>query len=391
MIDRIKRDLKKLILWSFNKLHVIDICCFLLKPLKSFLHSTVDMDSNTARKNLQGISAKPIGKGIKSDGLFDFNTIDEKLPYDLQIVVPAYNVKKYLEVCMESILSQKTTYSFIVYLVDDGSTDGTSELIEKFATSPLVKVIHQQNRGFSGARNRGMQKIEARYLMFVDSDDFLYENAIQHLMEAAIQKDAEIVQGNFHFFYGNDSKELAKKTTSKGKKIAPLDPLNMQCYPWGKVYKNSLFKRFEFPEQYYYEDTIIGFLIVPSVSKVYQISNYVYGYRTDNSLSISRTNLLNPKRVDTYWITEELMAEHEQLNLPNDDVYAQRLMKQTIINYDRTRKFPLIIRQSIFVLTCDLLQKYIKTKNYGKHQMLGESLENRNFKLYEWYCKLRRF
>lgn len=103
-----------------------------------------------------------------------FNEID----CDVEIIVPCYNVEKYVEECISSILAQKTQYKCFITIINDGSTDGTSDLLKKYEALNGIKVITQRNAGLSGARNTGIAQAHGRYLMFVDSDDFLYDNAI---------------------------------------------------------------------------------------------------------------------------------------------------------------------------------------------------------------------
>ncbi len=100
----------------------------------------------------------------------------------LSIIIPAYNVEKFLPKCLDSILRQDCG-GFEVIAVNDGSTDGTLSLLVKYAgTYSNLKVISQENRGMSTARNRGLEEARGEYVMFVDSDDWLCDNALALLM-----------------------------------------------------------------------------------------------------------------------------------------------------------------------------------------------------------------
>ena len=96
----------------------------------------------------------------------------------LSIIIPAYNAEVYLPQCLDSILAQKHQ-SCEVIVVDDGSTDGTAALLERY---PDVKVVHQENRGMSTARNRGLDEARGEYILFVDSDDLLTDGALETLV-----------------------------------------------------------------------------------------------------------------------------------------------------------------------------------------------------------------
>ncbi len=114
--------------------------------------------------------------------------------YDLEIIIPAYNVEKFIQQCLDSVVSQKTDFSFHVTCVDDGSTDNTGALLDKYS-SGYVSIIHQSNRGISGARNAALRKTNGKYIMFVDSDDFLPQGTVQSMLNNAFNNDADIVWG----------------------------------------------------------------------------------------------------------------------------------------------------------------------------------------------------
>lgn len=96
----------------------------------------------------------------------------------LSIIIPAYNAEAYLPQCLDSILAQEHSGCEVI-VVDDGSTDGTATLLERY---PDVKVVHQENRGMSTARNRGLDEAQGEYILFVDSDDLLTDGALKALV-----------------------------------------------------------------------------------------------------------------------------------------------------------------------------------------------------------------
>lgn len=118
--------------------------------LYSFSHQVLIISDDTvreARTFLESISKNPNNSSV-SQHLIQVNP-----EYDLLIIVPAYNVELYIEECINSILSQKTKYKYRVIIVNDGSTDRTGVLLEQYQTDTRIKIIHQSNKGFSGARN----------------------------------------------------------------------------------------------------------------------------------------------------------------------------------------------------------------------------------------------
>ena len=118
--------------------------------------------------------------------------------YDCSIIIPAYNTEKFIDGCLKSVIEQTTDYAVQIIVVNDGSTDRTGELLKKYENIPDLTVIHQNNKGLSGARNTGIRNSDGKYLLFVDSDDRLHgENAGDKLLTAAFKNDADIVDGNY--------------------------------------------------------------------------------------------------------------------------------------------------------------------------------------------------
>lgn len=202
---------------------------------------------------LENYSPKPKGSCIRK------NVLSRPFSCELQIIVPAYNMEKYLKQCMDSILEQRTKYRFHVVLVDDGSTDRTGEIADTYLKDSRVTVIHQENRGFSGARNRALENIFAEYLMFVDSDDMLPEGAIEALLDVAHTNQAKIVQGNYCEILDDAHLPACKQNNS----VYCLEPAlgNLEGYPWGKVFHSDLFSSLIFPEGFWYEDTMLSVLL----------------------------------------------------------------------------------------------------------------------------------
>ena len=111
----------------------------------------------------------------------------------VSIIVPVYNVEEYLEECVNSIISQ--TYTNIeIILVDDGSTDNSGELCDKYSLRDnRIEVIHKVNGGISDARNVGAKSAKGKYIYFIDSDDYIVSEAIDELVSVALRDNSDIV------------------------------------------------------------------------------------------------------------------------------------------------------------------------------------------------------
>lgn len=276
---------------------------------------------------------------------------------DLSIIVPAYNVEEYIEPCMESILQQKTKYAFEVIAVDDGSTDRTAEKLESFSNNKAVKVIHQKNRGASGARNCALKRCRGRYIMFVDSDDYILPGAIESLMDAAYAGNADIVEGNaFSFFNNGKIGERLTHTVREGY----VDPMSeFMGYPWAKVYKSQIFASIRFPENCLFEDTILIMLVYPQQLKCQVINADVYAYRI-NPKGTTQSSKKDKRGIESHWITEYLMTVQQAKKLISERTFVQ-FFEQVAINYSRVRRLERIIQTALLSESRRLYKQY-----YGK-------------------------
>ena len=117
------------------------------------------------------------------------------------VIIPVYNCMHYLESCVESVFNQNVDSEYEIILIDDGSTDGSSQLCDRLAeTNSCIRVIHQANQGVSAARNAGISAAMGDYLLFLDADDFWNEDLLQQ-MEVATKTQPDIVQFGYHTFY----------------------------------------------------------------------------------------------------------------------------------------------------------------------------------------------
>lgn len=143
------------------------------------------------------------------------------------VVIPVYNTKEYLEKCVSSIIEQ--TYQNIeVLLVDDGSTDGSSDLCDVLAEKDKrVRVIHKINGGAATARNLGIDEAEGKYIMFVDSDDWLDTDAVKTLVEHADKNDLDVIR--FNYVREFEGKQLVKRNTFLEERVYSGDECLKVC------------------------------------------------------------------------------------------------------------------------------------------------------------------
>lgn len=296
-----------------------------------------------------------------------------KKRYDLEIIVPVYNVERYVEECIESILAQKTRFTFHLTIVNDGSTDCSRDILKKYETFKNITIIDQDNEGFSGARNTGIRNANGTYLMFVDSDDRLPQGAIEALMSEAIENDCDIVQGGYERF---DASGIINRHLPEG---------TLSGFAWGKVYKADVWNGIQFPERYWFEDTISALVINCGVVRKSTVEQVVYDWRK-NLNSISFKSVGRPKVLDTIYVTLKLLEDRARLGLPENKDFKEALILQLKINarriYSLNNKeldyanyvisryiFDKYIRNDLAVLQ-DNISKALLTNNY-KHFILA--------------------
>lgn len=169
---------------------------------------------------------------------------------DLSIIVPVYNVEKYVRTCIESIYKQGLDEkSFEVIIVNDGSTDHSMEMItDIIAAHQNIAVINQENQGLSDARNNGIKAAKGEYILMPDSDDILIENSLKPLLEKAMETKVDLVVADFltmndeeiDSFYNKEFKQPEpqfKKVVGEQIYLELLNP--HQCFVWRTLYRRE--------------------------------------------------------------------------------------------------------------------------------------------------------
>ncbi len=232
--------------------------------------------------------------------------------YDLHIIVAVYNMQSYIVPCIQSILAQETFYSYFLTVIDDGSTDNTPQELEAFRSNDHVEVLIQRNQGQAAARNLALKHIRGRYVSFVDADDRMPPGAIQCLMQAAEEQQADIIQGAFLMIDAAGFPMVSKKANVVHN---PVDELN--GYLCGKLYRASLFHDVCLPQGYWFEDSLLPFILFPKAKKKVVLPTVVYHYRQHES-STTKCSQGSVKSLDSLYVVRRLLADRKALGLPYD-------------------------------------------------------------------------
>ena len=197
----------------------------------------------------------------------------------ISIVVPVYNVERYLDKCVQSIVDQ--TYKKLeIILVDDGSTDKSGTICDNWKEKDSrVKVIHQKNQGVSTARNTGVKNSTGIWITFSDNDDYMDPDLIENLYKSAKENNADIAVGG-HFvttFYKEFEVSPEKSfVTDSEEMILRLYSGKGQTFVWGKLFKKNLFDDIKFPDGKIGEDVAVLYRLFDKAERISNIDKAGY-------------------------------------------------------------------------------------------------------------------
>lgn len=314
----------------------------------------------------------------------------------ISVIIPIYNVEKYIEQCLISVLKQ-TYENLEIILVNDGTKDSSMKVIEKYLSDPRIKVINKENGGLSSARNAGLEIATGEYISFVDSDDLIEKNLYENLLKYLENEDIIL----FEYLPFQNEKLIEKDKRKKlkileNKKIIQSETLELfyrkisrSC--WTKLYSHKFLKEnnFKFIEGIIYEDMIWEIETVFKAQKIKYVPILGYYYREKrensiinspkgkshyiscNKINIEIENFLKKNKVkiskgfEGSLILESLRMKYESLNLEYDLVEIEKIFKKYF--YKRLSKHEriLLLRDYILILNYYIGNKknfYIKIK-----------------------------
>lgn len=233
----------------------------------------------------------------------------------ISVIVPVYNVKKYLPECIESVLTQ--TYDNLeLILIDDASTDGSGLLCDRYAEGDRrIKVLHrEQNGGLSGARNLGLDIACGDYVTFIDSDDIVTREYLSVLLDYMNKEDADIVSSPLKRFA--DGEKIIGGRREKGNEVllytgeeavrkTLYQTESINCSACAKLYKRNLWEEIRFRQGILYEDLDVFYKAFFAARKIVHIPDYIYYYRRNQG---SILGVFNKKRADVIGVTEKIMS-----------------------------------------------------------------------------------
>ena len=267
----------------------------------------------------------------------------------ISIIVPIYNVEKYLDRCIKSIINQSYNNLEII-LVDDGSPDRCGEMCDEWAKiDKRIIVVHKENGGLSDARNAGIDIAKGNYLSFIDSDDYVHKDFIKVLYELCIKYNSDISMCgafetskdencNFNLQQGNECVKYSKTILERKD--------NIYCVAWNKLYKKEVFKYIRYPKGKLHEDVAVINKILYYSNKIAITDLRLYFYYSNpdsimrSSFSIKRLDILDVIYDSYLFFLEknEMQYAYSALNDYIDTAIALYNECQVLENHQKIQK-----------------------------------------------------
>ncbi len=220
----------------------------------------------------------------------------------ISVIVPVYNCEDYVEYCLESIIGQ-TYCNLEIIVINDGSTDSSGNICNRFLSDRRVTVLHTENYGLSYARNLGCNKSSGDFILFVDSDDFIQEDTIECLLYVQEKTSSDIVISDYRRVECHEIQEGSEDHNYKticsedaiSKLFGSLHDVFEYGTAWGKLINKRLVLRYPFPVGKLWEDVFVMYKIYDAAESIAVVESVKYNYFKNvhgiTSRPFSRKNL----------------------------------------------------------------------------------------------------
>ena len=237
----------------------------------------------------------------------------------VSVIVPVYNVEKYVEKCLKSLVNQ-TMQEIEIIVVDDGSKDGSKSIVDNYIKKypDKIKYLYKENGGLSSARNFGIPYANGEYIAFLDSDDYVEPTMYEEMYKLAKKDNADMVECDFIWEYPNKQK-YDYGVVYNGKKEAIE---KARVVAWNKLIKREIIEneKIEFPFGLRYEDVEFFYKLVPSLNKIAFLKKYFIHYvQRENSIA----NTQNTKTKDIFKVLNNVIEFYK--NKGYYDEYKEEL------------------------------------------------------------------
>ena len=228
----------------------------------------------------------------------------------ISVVIPVYNVEKYLSECLDSVVNQ-TYPNLQIILVDDGSTDSSGKICDEYAEKDSrITVIHQDNQGAGAAKNTGLELINGDYFSIIDSDDYIETNYYEMMISAMQNHKADVAQCLFRNVFMDSVYERRYNFQSKRDRVIKRNRFLFELLYdwkysvfWNKLYKSSLLRNdIRFPVGRKIDDEFFTYKLICNAKKIININTPLYNYRMRKSsvMNVNNKDKLITDRIDCF-------------------------------------------------------------------------------------------
>lgn len=279
----------------------------------------------------------------------------EKSNKKVSIIIPVYNVEDYIERCLNSLVLQ-TLEDIEIIVINDGSTDSSQDIIEKFAKKypDKIKAFEIENGGAAQARNIGLDKATGEYVGFVDSDDYVAKDMFEQLYNKAIEDNADIV--NCAYYRENENRCIEKETEINdnfGKSVLEEPDIMVDSVPyiWNKIFKRDLIEKnnIRFQKLRIYEDLVFTYELFMNANKISKVFEPLYFYTVTRETSL--THNFSEKRFDIFEAFNTLIDYAKKKNC--FDTLRQEIL------FTLLKHVYVVLEQDVSRKTAKLKKKYI--------------------------------
>lgn len=319
----------------------------------------------------------------------------------VSVIIPVYNVEKYLEQCLDSVINQ-TLKDIEIICVNDGSTDNSKNILEKYAQKDSrIKILTQENKGQGAARNRGIKEATGKYLYFVDSDDWLVNNALEKLFNHITKTNADICVCGLIFYDQTDNSYRPRKVYSISdftnneedictykdfsKIIFTQVEVSLKMYDSEFFRKNNLF----FAEGVFFEDVITHTKAMILAQRVTFLGEHLYYYRKareGSTMSTAKNDLRVLHALIFIKETEKFLKENN-LYKELEEEFLGFVLRAINYHYLRiSRKYQKIFKKEYEIYFKDIqikkaIKKFPKLEKYYKEKFYNPSILQQIFSI----------
>ena len=315
---------------------------------------------------------------------------------EVSVIVPVYNVEKYLEKCLNSLVNQ-TLENIEIIIVNDGTKDNSEEIIKKFIEKYPQKIVYlkKENGGLSDARNFGIPYAKGEYIAFLDSDDYVEKDIYKEMYELAKKENSDMVECDFLWEYPDKTREDIGQVYNGKKEMLE----KVRVVAWNKLIRRSILEKtqIQFPKGLRYEDVEFTYKLIPYLNKVSFLKKpYIHYIQRENSISNSQ----NERTKEIFTVLDNVIDYYKENNYYDEYkdeleyIYARYLLCSSLLRMVKIQDKE--TRKNMLKITWENLNT--KFPNWKNNKILkrNKTLKDRYMKsvnkfTYKIYCTILHF